>query len=93
MRLSCLLILGLSLKTLDYRHKKLISCLIREVKTINKLPRIGDFLYAESGILIARHLRVINVEEKENISDSIITVIGKYGRKYIEPLWMFTGIE
>ena len=30
---------------------------------------------------------------KENISDSIITVIGKYGRKYIEPLWMFTGIE
>ena len=63
------------------------------MKTINKLPRIGDFLYAESGILIARHLRVINVEEKEKISDSIITVIGKYGRKYIEPLWMFTGIE
>ena len=49
---------------------------------MNKLPRIGDFLYAESDILIARHLRVINVEEKENISDSIITVIGKYGRKY-----------
>ena len=73
--------------------EKLISCLIREVKTINKLPRIGDFLYAESGTLIARHLRVINVEEKENISDSIITVIGKYERKYIEPLWMFTGIE
>ena len=71
----------------------MISCLIREVNTINKLPRIGDFLYAESGILIARHLRVINVEEKENISDSIITVIGKYRRKYIEPLWMFTGIE
>ena len=69
----------------------MILCLIREVKTINKLPRIGDFLYAESGILIARHLRVINIEE--NISDSIITVIGKYGRKYIEPLWMFTGIE
>ena len=93
MQLSCLLILGLSLKTLDYRNRKLISCLIREVNTINKLPRIGDFLYAESGTLIARHLRVINVEEKENISDSIITVIGKYGRKYIEPLWMFTGIE
>ena len=74
-------------------NRKLISCLIREVKTINKLPRIGDFIYAESGILIARHLRVINIEEKENISDSIITVIGKYGRKYIEPLWMFTGIE
>ena len=93
MQLSYLLILGLSLKTLDYRYRKLISCFIREVKTMNKLPRIGDFLYAESGTLIARHLRVINVEEKENISDSIITVIGKYGRKYIEPLWMFTGIE
>ena len=63
------------------------------MKTINKLPRIGDFLYAESGTLIARHLRVVNVKEKENIGDSIITVIGKYGRKYIEPLWMFTGIE
>ena len=44
---------------------------------MNKLPKIGDFIYAESGILIARHLRVINIEEKENISDSIITVIGK----------------
>ena len=73
--------------------KKLISCLIKGVKTMNKLPKIGDFIYAESGILIARHLRVINIEEKENISDSIITVMGKYGRKYIEPLWMFTGIE
>ena len=80
-------------KVLMWVDEKLISCLIREAKTMNKLPRIGDFLYAESGILIARHLRVINVEEKENISDSIITVIGKYGRKYIEPLWMFTGIE
>ena len=63
------------------------------MKTMNKLPKIGDFLYAESGILTARHLMVVNVEEKENISDSIITVIGKYGRKYIEPLWIFTGIE
>ena len=80
-------------KDREYVNEMLFSCVIREVKTMNKLPKIGDFLYAESGILIARHLRVINVEEKENISDSIITVIGKYGRKYIEPLWMFTGIE
>ena len=60
---------------------------------MNKIPKIGDFLYAESGTLIARHLRVINVKEKENIGDSIITVIGKYERKYIVSLWMFTGIE
>ena len=85
--------MGREVKEKRNGKERLISCLIREVKTINKLPRIGDFLYAESGTLIARHLRVINVEEKENISDSIMTVIGKYGRKYIEPLWMFTGIE
>ena len=60
---------------------------------MNKLPKIGDLLYAESGYLIARHLQVIAIEKKENISDSIITVVGIYGRKYREPLWMFSGIE
>lgn len=58
-----------------------------------KLPKIGDLLYVESGYLIAKHLEVIEIEEKENISDTIITVLGKYGRKYREPLWMFAGIE
>lgn len=60
---------------------------------MNKLPKIGDLLYTESGYLIARHLQVIAIEKKENVSDSIITVLGKYGRRYREPLWMFTGIE
>lgn len=60
---------------------------------MNKLPKIGDLLYAESGYLIVRHLQVIAIEEKENISDSIVTVLGKYGRRYREPLWMFAGIE
>ena len=54
---------------------------------MNKLPKIGDLLYAE------RHLKVIAIDKKENISDSIVTVIGKYGRRYSEPLWMFAGIE
>lgn len=60
---------------------------------MNKLPKVGDLLYAESGYLIARHLQVIAIEKKENISNSIVTVLGKYGRRYREPLWMFTGIE
>lgn len=60
---------------------------------MNKLPKIGDFLYVESGYLIAKHLKVIEVEEKENIGDSIVTILGKYGKKYKEPLWIFTGIE
>lgn len=62
-------------------------------RTMNKLPEIGDFLYAESGNLTARHLEVIEIESKKNESDSLITVVGKYGRKYKEPLWMFTGVE
>ncbi len=60
---------------------------------MNILPKIGDSLYAESGYIIARHLQVIEIEKKENISDSIVTVFGKYGRIYKEPLWMFSGIE
>lgn len=60
---------------------------------MNKLPKISDLLYAESGYLIVRHLKVIAIDKKENISDSIVTVIGKYGRRYSEPLWMFAGIE
>ena len=60
---------------------------------MNKLPKIGDLLYAESGYLIVRHLKVIAIDKKENISDSIVTVIGIYGRRYSEPLWMFAGIE
>lgn len=59
---------------------------------MNKLPEIGDLLYAKSGCLIVRHLKVIAIERKENISDNIITVIGKNG-KYKEPLWMLCGIE
>lgn len=60
---------------------------------MNKLPEIGDFLYAESVYLTARHLEVIEIEPKNNISDSFITVLGKYGRKYRELLWMFAGVE
>lgn len=60
---------------------------------MNKLPKIGDLLYAESGYSIVRHLKVIAIDKKENISDSIVTVLGKYGRRYREPLWMFSGIE
>lgn len=60
---------------------------------MNELPKIGDLLYAESGYLTARHLKVIAIEKKENISDTIVTVLGKYGRRYREPLWMFAGIE
>lgn len=60
---------------------------------MNRLPKISDFLYAESGYLVARHLEVVEIEQKENVKDSIITVLGKNGRKYKEPLWMFTGIE
>lgn len=64
----------------------------KRVMFMNKLPKIGDLLYAESGYLIVSHLKVIAIDKKENISDSIVTVIGKYG-SYREPLWMFAGIE
>ena len=42
---------------------------------MNKLPKIGDLLYAESGYLIVRHLKVIAIDKKENISDSIVTIM------------------
>ena len=61
--------------------------------SMNRLPKIGDLLYVESGCLIVRHLEVIEIEKKENIRDSIVTALGRYGRKYKEALWMFTGIE
>lgn len=60
---------------------------------MNILPKIGDLLYAESGYIIVRHLQVIEIEKKENISDSIVTVFGKYGIIYKEPLWIFSRIE
>ncbi len=31
---------------------------------MNKLPKIGDLLYAESGYLIVRHLKVIAIDKK-----------------------------
>ena len=65
----------------------------KRVVFMNILPKIGDLLYAESGYLIVRHLEVIAIEKKENISESIVTVLGKYGRKYNAPLWMFSGVE
>lgn len=57
---------------------------------MTELPKIGDYLKSESGYLIVRHLKVIEIEKKENIGDSLITVEGKYGRRYKEPLWMFS---
>ena len=47
---------------------------------MNKLPKIGDKVYAESGNLSARNLEVIEVEEKTPISSSMITVSGEMGK-------------
>ena len=60
---------------------------------MDRLPKIGDYLYIERNRETIRHLKVVAIEEDKILKQSKITVNGKYGRVYTEPLWMFTGIE
>lgn len=60
---------------------------------MDKLPKIGDYLYIDGNQEIIRHLKVVAIEECKIIKESMITVDGNYGRTYREPLWIFTGVE
>lgn len=62
---------------------------------MNTLPEIGDYLWAEDGRLIARHLKVIDIKPSEHISDSLVTVESqiKKGCRYTVPLYYFKDVE